>query len=179
MVATDSESKKSNRDKEGKFGVEGGPSGSRSGFENQPLWPQRASHSMSRRRIRISEQHGMKLLGLFDVVLSSLGDTTMTSISVALPKWVNGRTYQATLRKSYQGWDQSFRTYRVVSYDAPVLHYSMAGDVEGLQRLFKDMLASPFEIDPEGRTPLHVRRSFDPNLKSIPADCCSVCRFIC
>jgi hypothetical protein len=52
---------------------------------------------------------------------------------------------------------QSFRSYKVVSFDAPVFQYSISGDVESLRKLFAAGLASPFEVDSGGRTPLHVR----------------------
>jgi len=61
--------------------------------------------------------------------------------------------------KSCRGWDQSLRSYRRVSQDAEVFQFCMTGNVTGLQRLFEDRQASPFEMDPEGRTPLHVRQS--------------------
>jgi len=49
----------------------------------------------------------------------------------------------------------------MVSYDAKVFDYCMEGDVAGLQKLFASGQASPFEKDPEGRTPLHVS-SYEP-----------------
>jgi hypothetical protein len=80
-----------------------------------------------------------------------------TTVSISLPKWLCDRHYEFCLVKSYQGWDQSFRSYRTVSYNSPVFQYSMQDDVASLQRLFEAGNSSPFEVDPDGRTPLHVR----------------------
>ena len=117
----------------------------------------RAIGAMRPKGNRIVIQEGIKkLLGMVDLVIINQGDATLTSISFELPAWLYARRYEICLRRSYQGWDQSFRSYRVISYDAPVLHYSMSGDVAGLQKLFEAGEASPFEVDPDGRTPLHV-----------------------
>jgi ribosomal protein L7/L12 len=110
----------------------------------------------SRARIVI-RQSGMKLLlGTFDIAISQRRKSTTTSISLNIPDWISARRYQICFKKSQQGWDQSFRTYRTVPLDAKVFDYCMAGDLTGLQYLFESGFSSPFEIDPEGRTPLHV-----------------------
>lgn len=109
------------------------------------------------RRPNLRHQQGYKHLhGIFDVVTANTGTATSTIISVGLPAWLHARRYDIFLSKSYQGWDTSFRTYRTVDFDADVFHYSMAGDVKGLERLFQEKKATPFDIDPDGRTPLHV-----------------------
>lgn len=106
---------------------------------------------------RITNQQYRRLFGLVDLVTYSRGSSTSTSISVTLPTWIYARNFQIHLTKSYQGWDQSFRTYRTVSCDAQVFKLSADGNMEGLQQLFKSGRASPFEIDSYGWTPLHVR----------------------
>jgi hypothetical protein len=94
------------------------------------------------------------------VKLVTAADDTNTStlISLGFPSWLHARRYDIILKKACQGWDSYFRTYRTVDLNAAVFHYSMDGDVAGLQRLFERGEASPNDIDPEGRTPLHVRR---------------------
>jgi len=106
---------------------------------------------------RITNQQHKRPFGLVDVVTYNRGSSTSTSISVTLPTWICARGFQIQLTKSYQGWDQSFRTYRTVSSHAKVFQFSMDDNVEGLQQLFKSVQASPFEVDSYGRTPLHVR----------------------
>lgn len=117
--------------------------------------PSQLSPRRSRRR-RTTKQQYTKLLGFVNVVTYDQGGTTSTSVSITLPRWIYARNFQVHLTKSYQGWDQSFRTYKTVAYDAEVIQYSIEGNVEGLKRLFASGQASPFEVDCDGRTPLHV-----------------------
>ncbi|PVH75271.1 hypothetical protein DL98DRAFT_593269 [Cadophora sp. DSE1049] len=109
-----------------------------------------------RPRSRVKNQAGISLIsGLLSITLAANEHDTVTSLYFGLPKWIYARRFELRLMKSRQGWDQSFRWYRMVSYDAKVFDYCMHGDVAGLQRLFSSGEASPFEIDPDGRTPLH------------------------
>ncbi|KAG4430425.1 hypothetical protein IFR05_014095 [Cadophora sp. M221] len=94
--------------------------------------------------------------GQLSIVLSSDEHSTTTSVSFGLPRWICARRFELRMMKSRQGWDQSFRSYRMVSYDAKVFDYCMHGNVAALQQLFANGQASPFEIDPDGRSPLHV-----------------------
>jgi hypothetical protein len=77
-------------------------------------------------------------------------------ITVQLPAWIFPRRYQLRARKAQSGWDYRFRTYYPTSYDSPVFRFCMDGNVEGLQQLFDAGLASPFNIDEDGWTTLHV-----------------------
>ena len=100
---------------------------------------------------------GMNLMsGLLSYALAADAHNKTASVSFTLPNWICARRFELRLMKSQQGWDQSFRSYRMVSYDAKVFDYCMDGDVAGLQKLFASGQASPFETDPDGRTPLHV-----------------------
>ena len=106
----------------------------------------------------VTTQSGVKkLFGVIDLVMAERGHNKTTFIYLGLSQWFYVRRYRIRLRNSYWGWDQSFRSYKVVSFDAPVFQYSISGDVEGLRKLFAAGNASPFEVDREGRTPLHVR----------------------
>jgi ribose 1,5-bisphosphokinase PhnN len=79
------------------------------------------------------------------------------SITVQVPAWIFPRRYQLRARKAQTGWDCRFRTYYPTSFDSsPVFKLCIDGNVEGLQRLFDARLASPFEIDKDGWTTLHV-----------------------
>lgn len=94
--------------------------------------------------------------GLLSIVLFADEHNTTTSVSFGLPRWIYARRFELRMMKSRQGWDQSFRSYSTVSHDAKVFDYCMHGNVAALQQLFASGQASPFEIDPDGRTPLHV-----------------------
>jgi hypothetical protein len=123
-----------------------------------PLYPSSPRMVSRLGRPTFARQRGLRgPFGLVDYITANEDDRTMTSVSLRLPAWLCARRYDICLQKSYQGWNQSFRSYRTVSFGAPVLQYSASGDVAGLQRLFKDGASSPFEIDPDGMTPLHVR----------------------
>jgi hypothetical protein len=97
-----------------------------------------------------------KLFGYLDMLTQEYGNATATMVSLRLPSWIHARRYEFCLSKSYQGWEQSLRSYTVLSYDDLVFQYSMEGDVIGLQKLFQMGKASPFVADPDGRSPLHV-----------------------
>lgn len=115
-----------------------------------------AGHSTSSMMKATSRTASKKLFGHLGLVTISQGHIASTEITMSLPAWIHPRRYQFYFSKSYQGWEQSLRSYAMESYDALVFRYSMEGNVVGLQELFQSGKASPFVIDPEGRSPLHV-----------------------
>lgn len=58
--------------------------------------------------------------------------------------------------KASQGWDFSPRVYNVVPRHSPVLKFARGNDVRGLQELFCERTASPFDCDDDCYTPLMV-----------------------
>ena len=50
----------------------------------------------------------------------------------------------------------SLRTSRVIPDDSHIFTYTQHNNLEGVKRLFRQGLASPFDISTKGRTPLHV-----------------------
>ncbi|KAH7403241.1 hypothetical protein BKA64DRAFT_641243 [Cadophora sp. MPI-SDFR-AT-0126] len=114
------------------------------------------SHRATRHPARPKTQASMHYLsGLISMTFAADEHNATTSISFSLPRWVYARRFELRWMKSRQGWDQSFRSCRMVSYDAKIFDFCMDGDIAGLQHLFATGQASPFEIDPDGRTPLH------------------------
>lgn len=97
-----------------------------------------------------------KMLGYLDILTQEYGNSTATMIWLQFPSWIHSQRYQFCLSKSCQGWEQSLRSYNVLPFDDLVFQYSMEGNVIGLQRLFQVGKASPFVVDPDGRSPLHV-----------------------
>ncbi|KAF4624646.1 hypothetical protein G7Y89_g13524 [Cudoniella acicularis] len=95
-----------------------------------------------RKRGYLQSQNGMSLFGVVQVVRSTHDDGTVQ------------------LKRSIQGWDQSLRVYKTVADDAPVIRYCINGDMKGLQTLFDSGLASPFEMDSGGWTPLHYAAAY-------------------
>ena len=106
-----------------------------------------------------SSHWGSKFLGAsVDVVKTSKESEASVKFSLELPAWFYRQRHQFMVNKSTQGWTTKLHTFRIVGFDAPVFRHSMNGDVAALERLFQANEASPLDIDPEGRTALHVRR---------------------
>jgi hypothetical protein len=63
---------------------------------------------------------------------------------------------QVKVTKSFSGLDYSLRTYRAVPDEAPVFRYSRDGNVDGIRALFDEHLASPWDVNSTGLTPLFV-----------------------
>jgi len=112
---------------------------------------------------RLSKHTGMKLSDSLGLVIATHGHSTITSVSISLPPWLYARRYEICLVKARQGWDHSFRSYRMIPYDATVFQHCIAGNVAALQQLFGSGESSPFEVDPDGRTPLHVSFKIQPS----------------
>ena len=73
------------------------------------------------------------------------------------PAWLMNRAWHLHATKIHSGWDFKFRQYNIIPYPSLVFDYARDGNVIGLQGLFDDRLASPYDCDSHGVTPLHVR----------------------
>lgn len=82
-----------------------------------------------------------------------------STFTLQLPVWFLSRRFELRFRRLYGGWDHNLRVYRMVPFDAPIFTFCFKGQVEKVQELFSAGLASPFDSDPDGNTPLHVRTS--------------------
>jgi len=80
-----------------------------------------------------------------------------TKFIYRLPPWLAARVIMADLG----GPSPSLRAARVVERSAPIMQCSRNGDVEGIKMLFRSGLASPWDEDPIGQTPLLVSSSFE------------------
>lgn len=72
------------------------------------------------------------------------------------PNWLTRRAWSIASAISTGGFDIKLRAYSVVPYDSPVFELASRGDIEGLLDLFDRRLASPFDIDENGRNLLSV-----------------------
>ncbi|KZF20330.1 hypothetical protein L228DRAFT_250007 [Xylona heveae TC161] len=54
------------------------------------------------------------------------------------------------------GWTSTVKAWNLVSSDSEIFHLCREGDVKGIQTLFSKGLASPFDVDQNGFTPLHI-----------------------
>ncbi|KAL9615886.1 MAG: hypothetical protein Q9160_009181 [Pyrenula sp. 1 TL-2023] len=57
--------------------------------------------------------------------------------------------------RAYQGWDFAFRVRNMVPVGSLVFRLAAAGDVAGSRAVFEARVASPFDVDENGITPLH------------------------
>lgn len=65
------------------------------------------------------------------------------------------------MKRAFSLYSQTaLRDSRVVPSTSPIFKYAQRGDVEQLWNLFDQGLASPFDTDCLGYTPLHVRSLF-------------------
>jgi hypothetical protein len=58
--------------------------------------------------------------------------------------------------RSTTGWKYSFQSFRTVPDDSLIFEYCAEGNIGAIQSLFKRGLASPWDRDAKGRTPLWV-----------------------
>ncbi|RHZ62494.1 hypothetical protein CDV55_102551 [Aspergillus turcosus] len=58
------------------------------------------------------------------------------------------------------GWNFSIRSYNVIPDDSAIISHCEDGNIEEIQRLFDNRLASPFDCDEEGRTLLHMAADY-------------------
>ena len=81
-------------------------------------------------------------------------------VSYYFPRWFLNRVVQFKASLSYmQGPSISLNMPRVIPDESPVLSFAVQGNLEGIISLFKQGLASPFDVGfSNGRTALHVSR---------------------
>jgi len=78
-------------------------------------------------------------------------------IQYYLPWWMMGRIVQ--LESGYNASRRltiSFKTSHIVPEDSNVFLLAQHNNLDGIKKLFSQGLASPFDVSPTGRTPLHV-----------------------
>ena len=67
------------------------------------------------------------------------------------------RTFELRLLSSFGQIARTLRTYPILHEEAPIFVMSYTGDVEGLQVLLSSGTVSPFVLDQDGWSLLHVR----------------------
>lgn len=69
--------------------------------------------------------------------------------------WSAGLVYEVLSRPQLSSYH--FRTYNVVSMDSQIMNEIEDGNTTGVQRLFQEKTASPFDVSNTGESLLHVR----------------------
>jgi ankyrin repeat protein len=63
------------------------------------------------------------------------------------------------------GWKIKPKTFLVIPYHSPILEFCAVGDINGVRSLFSRKLASPYDMNPGGLTPLHYAAGgFQPDI---------------
>lgn len=62
--------------------------------------------------------------------------------------------------KASQGWQYKIQTFRAVPYDSLIFDFCEKGNLDGVRTLLGRREASPWDVNPEGWTPLHVSHAF-------------------
>lgn len=78
-----------------------------------------------------------------------------TKVAYTFPAWLAAR---CTIMADIGGPYFCLRTVSVVPRDAPIIAFARSGNAEGIKTLFRSGLASPFDVDLTGWTPLRVSR---------------------
>jgi hypothetical protein len=80
-------------------------------------------------------------------------------VSYYFPSWFLTRVLQITFAMSYmKGPELILNCPRVVEDDSPVIFQAVQGNLQHIQYLFNEGLASPYDVAlSNGRTALHVR----------------------
>lgn len=82
---------------------------------------------------------------------------TATTYRLSLPLWITNRAWELNVSTSQNRWTTSLRTYNIIPDDSLVFYLCEDGDLQGVKALFESGRASPFDVDPKGRTLLFVR----------------------
>jgi hypothetical protein len=64
---------------------------------------------------------------------------------------------QLAVSQSQMGWTHVIQTFRPIPDDSLIFDFCKVGNVEGIKTLFSRGEASPWDVDSDGWTPLHVR----------------------
>lgn len=89
----------------------------------------------------------------------ALPNTTLkrsAGVRVFIPQWIFRKVYEASLLQDQWKYSYVFQSYNLVDRYCKLFDYVLDGDIKGLQILFDAGLATPFDRDVDGWTPLHV-----------------------
>lgn len=76
--------------------------------------------------------------------------------SAQLPLWLLRRRIDLYTSQTHSGWDCSLSIYNVRPSDAPIFRYANEGNIDAIKRLFQGNMASPYDVDEDGYSLLHV-----------------------
>ncbi len=83
-------------------------------------------------------------------------EVEVATIRYRSPSWLANQMWNIQAVKASYGWDIRLRAYNVVPLESAVFEYARDNNVRGLQELFSERAASPFDCNDEGLTLLAV-----------------------
>lgn len=88
----------------------------------------------------------------------ALRSTPLVKLTIQFPKWLwNGYVSSSFAYNPLEGSQLSLRLPRAVGWSSKLWGYGTEGNVEGIQKLFSQGLASPWDVQGLGGSALHVR----------------------
>lgn len=81
------------------------------------------------------------------------------------PTWLTTRAWRIWILRASSGWTFCPRTYNVIPFDSLLFRYARTGDTKGIQDLFANKKASPFDCSSNDYTPLHVSTPLGKNYR--------------
>lgn len=117
-----------------------------------------ASHSSQRKTTKQEEgayNFGLAMLRFVSTEQESVfvGDSgderripaRRTRYDLHIAQWLLSRGFSWQSSGIYGSWKYSFRTFRYIPHDAPIVDFCLEGDIANVQRMFDKGLASPFD----------------------------------
>ncbi|KAL4802531.1 hypothetical protein BDV18DRAFT_166865 [Aspergillus unguis] len=71
------------------------------------------------------------------------------------PLFVIDKIWSLQTRRLSSGWTFSFQVHNVIPFGSPIFQYTMSGNIQEVQRMFQEGLASPYDCDPHGNNLLN------------------------
>ena len=96
----------------------------------------------------------------------NIAEQSSWKIKFQAAQWLTSRGFTIWRTACFGDWKYQLQPHRLRPKDAPIFEACRNGKVEDVGRLLSKGEASPFDIDEQGLTPLHVSAQQDINLSS-------------
>ena len=96
----------------------------------------------------------------------NIAKTLPWKIKFQAAQWLTSRGFTIWRTTCFGDWEYHYRPHRLRPKDAPIFEACRNGRVEDVRRSLSKGEASPFDIDEQGLTPLHVSTQQDITLTS-------------
>ncbi|KAF1347012.1 hypothetical protein BDV97DRAFT_231230 [Delphinella strobiligena] len=128
-----------------------------------------SSMSIDAHRNKAGTSDQSRAMVIADKEEDAQSDTSMLGTSPSRPRklarytrikfqplpWLWTQTWDLAVQRACEGWDFSFKTYRMISWESPFFQACQVGDISAMQRMLSTRRALPSDRDEKGRTALH------------------------